>query len=271
MKARLQLRVQRYGWDAAASVYEDEWREQLAPAHLALLEVSELRPGATVIETAAGTGLVAFSAAAAVGLDGSVLATDLSGEMEALGNAAAQKLGLPNVTFKRMNAEALECDDDSFDRALCALGLMVMPDPRAALEEMECVLRPGGRASVAVWGERRNCAWAEIFPIVDSLVQSEVCPLFFGLGSPGALVSNMEAAGFSNVLECRMQSVLSFESSERVLSAMIDGGAVALAAKRFDEATRRALDEEFLASVAAYRDGDRYEIPSEIVIASGVC
>jgi hypothetical protein len=80
----------------------------------------------------------------------------------------------------------------------------------------------------------------------------------------------MEAAGFSNVQECRMQSVLSFESSERLLSAMIDAGAVALAAKHFDEATRRALDEEFLASVAAYRNGDRYEIPSEIVIASGI-
>lgn len=271
MRARIQLRVQRYGWDAAASVYEDEWREQLVPAHLALLEMSELRSGAKVIETAAGTGLVTFPAAAAVGLDGSVLATDLSGEMVASGNATAQKLGLLNVRFKRMNAEALECDDHSFDRALCGLGLMYMPNPRAALEEMERVLRPGGRASVAVWGERRNCGWAEIFPIVDSFVHSEVCPLFFALGSPGALVSVMEAAGFSNVEECRMHSALPFESSERVLSAMIDGGAVALAAKRFDDATRRALDEEFLASVTAYRSEDRYEIPSEIVIASGVC
>ena len=26
------------------------------------------------------------------------------------------------------------------------------------------VLRPGGRAVCAVWGERRNCGWAEIFP-----------------------------------------------------------------------------------------------------------
>lgn len=270
MKARLQLRVQRYGWDAAASVYDDEWREQLAPVHLAQLEISELRPGAQVIETAAGSGLLTFHAAAAVGPDGSVLATDLSGEMVAMGNTTAQKLGLTNVTFKRMNAEALECHDDSFDRALCALGLMYMPDPRAALEEMGRVLRPGGRASIAVWGERRNCGWAEIFPIVDSFVHSEVCPLFFNLGSPGALLSTMEAAGFSKVQECRMRSVLTFENSEQVLSAMIDAGAVALVAKRADDATRRALDEEFLASVAAYRDGDRYEIPTEFVIASGV-
>jgi len=270
MDAKLQLRVQRYGWDAAASIYENEWQEHLAPAQQALLEICDLQSGMKVIETAAGTGLITFPAAAAVGLDGSVLATDISGEMVKSGNATAEKLGLSNVTFQRMNAEALDIRDDSFDRALCGLGLMYMPDPRAALKEMKRVLRPGGLASVAVWGERRNCGWAEIFPIVDSQVHSEVCPLFFGLGSAGALTSDLEVAGFSNVQERRIHSVLSFDSSERVISALIDGGAVALAAKRFNYSARRAVEEEFLASVAAYRNGDRYEIPGEFVIASGV-
>ncbi len=270
METKLQLRVQRYGWDAAASIYENEWQQHLAPAQLALLESCDLQSGMRVIETAAGTGLITFPAAGAVGLDGSILATDLSGEMVNAGNATAGKLGLSNVTFRRMNAEALDCQDDSFDRALCALGLMYMPDPRAALKEMKRVLRPGGLAGVAVWGDRRNCGWAEVFPIVDSHVNSEVCPLFFGLGSAGALVSDMEAAGFSNVRERRIQSVLSFDSSQRVISALIDGGAVALAAKRFDDATRRIVEEELLASVAAFRNGDRYEIPGEFVIASGI-
>ncbi|MDA7087461.1 class I SAM-dependent methyltransferase [Pseudomonas sp. SA3-5] len=269
MDSKLQLRIQRYGWDAAASVYEIEWQQHLAPAQLALLAASDLLPGMAVIETAAGTGLITFPAADIVGPGGSVLATDISGEMVKSGNAAAEKSGLSNVTFQRMNAEALDCEDDSFDRALCALGLMYMPDPRAALNEMKRVLRPGGLASVAVWGERRNCGWAEIFPIVDSHVHSEVCPLFFGLGSAGALVSDLEAAGFTNVQERRIQSVLSFDNSKRVISAIIDGGAVALAAKRFDHATRQAVDEAFLKSVEKYRHGEGYEIPGEFVIASG--
>ena len=67
-----------------------------------------------------------------------------------------------------------------------------------------------------------------------------------------------------------MPSILSFDSAERVLAAIIDGGAVALAANRFDNATRRAVDEEFMASVEAYRNGERYDIPGEFVIASGV-
>ncbi|MCH8167330.1 MAG: methyltransferase domain-containing protein [Proteobacteria bacterium] len=270
MDAKLQLRVQRYGWDAAASIYEDEWRENLAPAQEALLDACDLQPGLKVIDTAAGTGLATFPAARAVAPDGHILATDLSGEMVARGAATAEMLGLSNVTFQRMNSEALECQDDSFDRALCSLGLMYMPNPSAALAEMKRVLRPGGRASLAVWGERRKCGWAEVFPIVDARVKSEVCPLFFGLGSPGALVTDMEAAGFSDIEEHRIQSLLFFEGEERVLSALIDGGAVAMAAKRFNDVTRHAVDEEFLASVAAYRTGDRFEIPGEFVIASGI-
>lgn len=270
MDAKLQLRVQRYGWDAAAPIYEDEWRENLAPAQEALLDACALQPGLKVIETAAGTGLATFPAATAVAPDGHVLATDLSGEMVARGTATAERLGLSNVTFQRMNSEALECQDDSFDRSLCSLGLMYMPNPSVALAEMKRVLRPGGRVSVAVWGERRKCGWAEVFPIVDARVKSEVCPLFFGLGSPGALVAAMDTVGISDVKERRIQSVLSFEGQERVLSALIDGGAVAMAAKRFDDATRHAVDEEFIASVATYRTGERFEIPGEFVIATGI-
>lgn len=269
MEAKLQHRIQRYGWDAAASVYESEWQLLLAPAQKVLLEMADLQPGMAIVETAAGTGLITFPAAEVVGSDGSVMATDISGEMIKLGNSIAVKHGLSNVAFQRMNAEALEYEDGRFDRALCALGLMYMPEPRVALSEMKRVLRPGGIASVAVWGERRNCGWADIFPIVDARVHSEVCPLFFGLGAKGALASDLVATGFGHVAERRIRTVLSFDDSHRVVSAIIDGGAVALAAKRFDHSTRQAVDEELLASVERFRNGKRYEIPGEFVIASG--
>jgi len=268
MDPRLQLRVQRYGWDAAASTYENEWSAVLAPAQEAVLKACDLQPGNSVIETAAGTGLVTFPAANAVAPDGHVLATDLSGEMVAQGTAAAERLGVSNVTFERMNSEELDYEDGRFDRALCSLGLMYVPNPRAALAEMKRVLKPGGRTSVAVWGARRNCGWAELFPIVDARVASEVCPLFFGLGTPGALVSDMTEAGLAGISETRIQTTLRFGDDERLLAAMIDGGAVAMAAKRFDAETRRAVDCEFLESVARYRTDTGYEIPGEFVIAS---
>ena len=59
MDARLQRRVQRYGWDKAAASYESHWQRQLAPAQDRLLDLAALQPGERVIEVAAGTGLVA--------------------------------------------------------------------------------------------------------------------------------------------------------------------------------------------------------------------
>ena len=80
----------------------------------------------------------------------------------------------------------------------------------------------------------------------------------------------MAAAGFRDVESHRLPCVLSFESDARLLSALIDGGAVALAAKRFDESTRCAVDEEFLVSVSQYRRGHGYRIPGEFVIATAL-
>jgi len=59
---------------------------------------------------------------------------------------------------------------------------MYMPDPERALTALAGQLAPNGRAVVSVWGRRDRCGWADIFPIVDAHVESEVCPLYFRMG-----------------------------------------------------------------------------------------
>jgi ubiquinone/menaquinone biosynthesis C-methylase UbiE len=153
MEARLQRRVQRYGWDKAALSYEQSWHRQLAPAQTRLLTLAALRPGERVIDVACGTGLVTFAAAAAVGPEGTVLGTDISDAMVA--QARARATGIPHdLRFERMDAEELALPNATFDVALCALGLMYVPDVARALSEMTRVVVPGGRVVAAVWGQR---------------------------------------------------------------------------------------------------------------------
>jgi len=268
--ARLQLRVQRYGWDKAASVYEGHWAHALEPAQRRLLALADLRPGERVLDVAAGTGIVTFAAAAQVGPTGTVFATDLSDEMVRLLRSAALARGIRNVRAERMDAQQLTLPDATYDAALCALGLMYVPDPLAALREMHRALRPGGRAVNAVWGARARCGWAEIFPIVDSRVASEVCPMFFQLGTGDALQFTMEMAGFTDVRAERIDAPIRYANGEDACGAAFAGGPVALAYSHFDPETKRAAHAEYLASIEQYREGDGYSIPGEFVVASGI-
>jgi SAM-dependent methyltransferase len=268
MEARLQRRVQRYGWDRAVGTYEQGWRAQLDPAHALMLDMIDLRPGDRVLDVACGTGLVSFRAAEAVGAQGAVVGTDISERMVETVRRIAAERAVGNIVFERADAEELPFADGAFDAALCALGLMYVPDPVRALSEMRRLLRPGGTAAAAVWGARRNCGWAEIFPITDARVASEVCPMFFHLGTKDTLARTFAAAGFTDIRSERLPTTLCYASAADALGAVFQGGPVALAYSRFDDATRRAVHTEYLESIAAYRSGDGYRIPGEFVVTA---
>jgi ubiquinone/menaquinone biosynthesis C-methylase UbiE len=268
MDARLQRRIQRYGWDRAVAAYEHGWHEQLEPAHASMLDMAALERGDRVLDIACGTGLVTFRVVDIVGAEGSVVGTDISGQMVETARRTAVQRGVGNVRFERSDAEQLPFADRTFDAAVCGLGLMYVPDAVKALGEMHRLVKPGGRAAAAVWGARRACGWAEIFPITNARVASEVCPMFFHLGTKDTLARAFEAAGFADVRCERLSTTLHYASAEDALAAVFRGGPVALAYSRFDDATRRAVHAEYLDSIAAYRGTDGYRIPGEYVVAA---
>lgn len=270
MEANLQRRIQRYGWDRAVEHYEASWAEQLRPAQDMLLTLAALRDGERVLDIACGTGLVSFRAAQAVGATGRVVATDLSDKMVQFTAAEAARRGLAHVECARMGAEALDFPDESFDAVLCALGLMYVPEVATALREMRRVLTHRGRAVAAVWGARSRCGWADIFPIVESRVQSDVCPMFFQLGTGNSLEECFRHAGFTDVGIERLTTELVYTSGDAAADAAFAGGPVAMAYSRFDDETRMSARADYIASIAPYREGNGYRIPGEFVVARGV-
>jgi ubiquinone/menaquinone biosynthesis C-methylase UbiE len=270
MDASLQRRVQRYGWDKAAPYYERSWQAQLEPAQTALLELATLGPRDCILDVACGTGLVTVRAAAVVDAGREVVGTDISEQMVAAARIAARDRGAANTRFERMDAEDLQFSEGSFDVVLCALGLMYVPEPEKAVREFHRVLRPGGRAVAAVWGQRNRCGWAEIFPIVDARVQSDVCPMFFRLGTGEGLQQAFAAAGFTNISARRFGTRLHYASAEEACVAAFAGGPVGLAYSRFSADVKQQVHKEYLASLEPYRQGQAYSVPGEFVLAAGI-
>ena len=268
MEGKLQRRVQRYGWDLAAAQYEPLWQVQLADAQSKLMACAALVPGETVLDVACGTGLITFEAAAAVSPRGEALGVDLSGQMIEVARQQALRRQVDNVHFARMDAEQLDLPDARFDVALCALGLMYVPDPAQAVREMRRVLRPGGRMVIAVWGERARCGWADLFSIVDAEVSSEVCPLFFRLGQQDALQRLCLAEQFEDVTQHRISTTLAYADADAACDAAFVGGPVALAWSRFNEAVKARVCARYLQSISAFRHDAGFHIPGEFVIAA---
>ena len=270
MKPDLQRRVQRYGWDKASEYYENCWQMQLKPAHDLLLETAKIQEGDKILDIAAGTGLITFKMAEIVGQSGEILATDISDEMVKIGTQMADSKEITNVRFERMDAENISCEDNTFDLATCALGLMYFPDPDASLNEMYRVLKTGGRAAVAVWGSRKKCGWSEIFPIVDVRVNTDVCPMFFNLGEKEVLKYPFENAGFKDISLIKIETKLTYSSAEEACLAAFLGGPAAMAYSRFDEIMRNEAKEEYLESIESFKTKNGYEIPGEFVVCTGV-
>jgi SAM-dependent methyltransferase len=202
-------------WDQAAQGWHDHTpriRAWLRVATDAMLDLAGVGQGARVLDVAAGAGDQTLDIARRVGPDGQVLATDLSPGILAFAAANAAREGLPNVATQVADAERLPIADASFDAAVCRLGLMLFPDPAAALREMRRVLRPGARASVLVFGspEHNPC----VATIVGTALEHAGVPArdpfapgsLLSLGKPGCIDALFREAGFVEVATTRVSA-----------------------------------------------------------------
>jgi ubiquinone/menaquinone biosynthesis C-methylase UbiE len=164
-----------------------------------LLRAARVAPNMRVLDIAAGTGLAAEAALAAVGPTGHVTAADLS---PAMVEKARGRLGhAKNASVAVEDGQALTFPDESFDAVVCSLGLMFFPNPVRGLAEFRRVLRPGGRAAVSVntvpersFNTRINVAIGRHVPSL-----AEAAARVFSLGDAARLRSLFDAADFRDV------------------------------------------------------------------------
>ena len=84
------------------------------------------------------------------------------------------------------------------------------------------------------------------------------------------LARNFEASGFSLIQSERINVALEYDSDEDACGAAFAGGPVALAYNKFSESVKQEAHSEYIHSIMAFRDKNRYLVPGEFVIARGV-
>ena len=159
--------------------------------------VVEFSPS-SVIEVAAGTGVVTRALSSQLPASVAITATDLNQPMV---DFAASIGTSRRVTWRQADVLDLPFEDGSFDAVACQFGAMFFPDRHRAFTEMCRVLRPGGSALFNVWGRIEHNEFAEV-------VNDAVAPLFpddpprflertpHGYHDPERIRADLDATGF---------------------------------------------------------------------------
>lgn len=179
--------------------------------------VAALSPG-TVLEIAAGTGVVTRALAPKLSSAARYVVTDLNQPM--LDHAASRQPPDSRITWHHADAMKLPFDDASFDVVCCQFGAMFFPDRPLAYREARRVLKSGGHFLFSVWDRIEENVFAD--DVINALAQMfpNDPPRFLARTPHGyhdtALIRyDLESAGFSDVaIETRAEQ--SRASSPRI-------------------------------------------------------
>lgn len=153
--------------------HADTVRTMFAPITTALISAAGINEGHAVLDVAGGFGEPSLTLSPAVGASGLVICTDAVGEMVGTARSEARKHTLSNIEFTQSLAEPLPFFDQSFDRVVSRFGVMLFPDPIAAIREMFRVVKPRGLVSCAVWCNREsNPFFGFVMEVVSRYIES---------------------------------------------------------------------------------------------------
>jgi ubiquinone/menaquinone biosynthesis C-methylase UbiE len=237
------------------------------PATEMMLDLAEVRTGSRVLDVAAGTGDQTILAAQRVGLTGYVLATDISANMLKLAADAAREAGLTNVETRVMDAQNIDLDEDSFDAAICQLGLFLFADPITVLRSMRRVVRPEGKVAALVFSTAERNPYQGIALGVARDLGSKGPPLF-SLGETHVLESAFRDSGLRNATVHAASFSRHFSSTTEIIQRLKESVLRAPFEKLADDEREQAwteVERQFI----PLEGPNGIDLPGEFLIAVG--
>lgn len=182
--------------------------------------VAEIAPteGERALDIGCGRGAALWPLADAVGPTGRVDAFDLAPRMVEATRADARSRGLDHVTVHVADATDPQLDAGTYDLAVAALVLFLLPEPLTALRRWRDLLVPGGRLGASSFGALTP-EWVALYDIFTPFLppemldarQSKVRGLFSSDASVEGLFTD---AGLTGVRTAGFEMATTFDDIE---------------------------------------------------------
>ncbi len=111
--------------------------------------LGRIEESASVLDLGCGAGTDLLIAAQMVGSSGRVVGVDMTKSMLERACSSAAEMGLSNVELHESLIESLPVPDASIDVVISNGVIDLVPDKDAVFDEIDRVLRPGGRLQIA--------------------------------------------------------------------------------------------------------------------------
>ena len=181
-------------------------RTMFAPITSAIIEAGAIGEGQIVLDVAGGAGEPSLTVSSVVGDSGSVFFTDAVIEMITTARSQGRQTKRTNIEYAQCVAERLPFFGDSFDAVISRLGVMLFPDPIAAIREALRVVKSRGSVSYAVWSGRDSNPFFKVVAdavavYIESPPEDPDAPGAFRFAGRGKLARVLAETGFVDVSE----------------------------------------------------------------------
>jgi ubiquinone/menaquinone biosynthesis C-methylase UbiE len=204
----------------------------------------------SLLETAAGTGVLTRAISTALPASARLVVTDLN---QAMLDVARSKLTKDDrIEWKQADALALPFPEQSFDLVICQFGVMFFPDKVQGFREACRVLKPSGQFLFSVWAGIEHNEFADVVTNALADLFPQDPPRFLARTPHGyhdveQIRHQLIAAGFRQVASEEVDHMSSCLAANVPAIAYCQGTPLrseieARDASRLEEATRHASE-----------------------------
>ena len=252
-----------------------EMTKRLSSINKLLLDNLGKVDGQRILDIGCGSGTTTIALAELVGQNGNVTGLDISAPLLEL---ARQKAGANQlIDFIQADAQSHQFTAPYYDLVISRFGVMFFENPLKAFTNIRGAMRQNGRLSFVCWAPFQE---NEFFTLPLQIVQTHTKQMFDNPGKePGPFAFSdadylddvLNKAGFQRISIAKKSVEISNDGSpeeDADLMMEIGFGGRALRSAEPDDATIKAVRDDFIAQSQAHFDGSKISYDGTIYLVN---